>query len=104
MRLNITDRKIVDTGRADSLDGGQPFRAPEVKVVGQDFTVPPPSSDPTGVDQNAPAQSDVGVVRNITLESQDVRIQPDGSAVVDVTLSFDQADGAAKHELRLTKV
>lgn len=101
-KLNTTDRKIINTGGSDS-DSGQQFRTTEVRVVGAEYESPTDQPD-SSTDSPAESGPDIGTVRNVVVEEQDVRIQPDGAAVIDVTLSFEQAENAVRHELRLSKV
>lgn len=100
MTVNQSDRQIVDTGGTSDTS----YRLTDVPVVGVEYT-PPEQTEPSSGTESDPAESsDIGIARNIQIESQVVRIQADGSAVVDVTASFDTADGATKHEVRLSKI
>lgn len=99
--VNTSDRQIVDTGTTESTAGD--FRVPEVLVIGQSLSTSPPESDQSP-DSGTGSTGTIGVPRNIELESQTVRIQPDGSAVIDVELSFEPAEDADKHEIRITKL
>lgn len=105
MRTNTSDRKIVSTGeRALATDE---YRGPEVAVVGADMEVEEDGGDSTDTVDDGdeqPDEQEVGVVRGIIVESQEVRIQPDGSAVIDVVVSFEEATDAVKHELRISKL
>jgi hypothetical protein len=102
--LPLSDRKIIDTGRFSS--GVSVFRTPEVRVVGVEYdavstaapTEPAPPPAETEVDTSLPAPS------NFQVESQTVQIQPDGSARVDVVVSFEAPDEYDRYELRLAKV
>jgi hypothetical protein len=100
---NISDRKIIDTGRGGSALTSD-YRLPEVQIVGAGFDSVPGDVTPSDPPANVSPTPTVGIVRNMAVEEQRVRISPDGSAVVDVVLSFDAADGAAKHELRISKI
>ncbi|MCA1799853.1 MAG: hypothetical protein LC650_00980 [Actinobacteria bacterium] len=96
--VNISDRQVVDTGVGPE---GRDYRVPEVRISGNDIAAPQPV--PEGATESI-VNSDISVPRNIEVESQTVRIQPDGSAVIDVLLSYEEADGATKHEVRLSRV
>ena len=102
-RLNLSDRKIVDTRGGALRDPS--FRLPEVDIVGRgegpsspvgDTATPPPSAPPPS--------SEMGVPTSIRVESRDVRIQKDGSSVIDVVVSYLPAPGARQHEVRITKL
>lgn len=99
--VNISDRKVVDTGTKETT--GVDFRVPEVPIAGQPIVVAPepPEPLPSGGGGSNP---DIDVPRNIQMESQTVRIQPDGSAVIDVELSFEVNDTTIKHDMRITKI
>jgi hypothetical protein len=98
--LNLSDRKIIDTGIGGNALTDPDFRLPEVNIVGH-------GTDLTGGQDKphvgTPTGTEVGVPTEIQLEKQTVRIQPDGSAVVDVILSYLPAQGATKHEMRISK-
>lgn len=100
MPVNDSDRKIVDT-RAPY--GNESYRLTDVPVIGVQ-PVPPQTTEPLPGQDPTVSPGDIGNVRNIALDSQSVRIQPDGSATVDVVLSFEPASGASKHEIRITKL
>jgi len=99
-RTNLSDRKVIDTGRG-SVDNPD-YRLPEVQVVGTGYEVVPDTSD-TAPDPGGDVD-DLGVPRSIQVEEQNMRVQPDGSAVVDVVLSYEEAEGASRHELRISKL
>ena len=98
MAVNISDRQIVDTEEQDS---SVDFRVPAVKISGVEISTPSATPDSSS---ESPDFGGMGVPRNITLESQSVRVQPDGSTVIDVVLSYDEAAGASKHEVRISRV
>jgi len=99
--INISDRQVVDTGAKETSTGD--FRVPEVQVVGKPIVVSPESPEPIS-SGNSGSNSDIEVPRNLQVESQTVRIQPDGSAVIDVEVSFESSDTTIKHEQRITKI
>lgn len=45
----------------------------------------------------------LGVPTNITIVSQDVRVLPNGSALVDVVINIPDVRGATNYEVRITK-
>lgn len=100
MTVNESDRRIVDTGSTSDSS----FRLAEVPVVGVEYSPAETSEPSSGSESEPPDSADVGVVRNIQIESQVVRIQADGSAVIDVTASFETAANASKHEVRSSKI
>lgn len=101
MTVNLSDRKIVDT---NVPDGSTTYRLTDVPVVGVQPAAPQTTEPGPSQGDPSAAPGEVGVVQLITMESQDVRIQPDGSAAVDVVLSFTPASGASRHEVRITKL
>lgn len=101
-RVNESDRKIIST-RGDGLIADPSYRVTDAPVVGVEY-VPARGFESGGDTGGGSANPEIGTVRNIQLESQVVRIQADGSAVIDVTISFESADGADRHEVRLSKV
>lgn len=101
MVTNSSDRKIVQT--RDRGEGE--YRILPIEVIDFDETsgrtvVDVPEEEETSGEE----EDEIGTVRNIQIESQTVKIQPDGSAVIDVVVSFDTASGADEHELRITKI
>lgn len=102
-KTNLSDRKIIDTRGGAIRDPD--FRTPEVKVVGYGSAPRESDNGSTGADPSLPREeSEVGVPRDIEIESQVVRVKSDGSAVVDMVLTYTTADGAARHEMRISKI
>jgi hypothetical protein len=103
--LNLSDRKIIRTRRDGS--GKTDFRLPDVPLVGAEITAAteevPDSGFPS--DPGVPVvDKEVGVPSDLVVEEQLVRVQADGTAVVDVVISYVPADGARSHEMRITKL
>lgn len=103
-RLNTSDRKVIET--TDGALRDPDFRLPEVNIVGYgtdlNQTSPPVVLPPDGTDPDAGV--DLGVPSNIQIERMDVRIQPDGSAVVDLLASYEPAEAARSHEVRISRL
>lgn len=103
-KTNLSDRKIIDTKGGALRDPG--FRTPEVRIVGYGSA---PADNGGGGTQpvdpsNPPRAVEVGVPRDIEVEEQEVRVKSDGSAVVDMVLTYTTADGASRHEMRISKI
>lgn len=103
-RTNLSDRKIINTKGGAIRDPD--FRAPEVLLVGRESgPANPLSGGSTPADpSNPPRTVEVGVPRDIQIEKQEVRVRSDGSAVVDMVLTYTTADGASRHEMRISKI
>lgn len=102
-RINISDRKIVNV-QSGPLRGSE-FRLPGVNIVGYGADVRDVGGEPPGTAPGDPVFSgELGTPSDIQVENMEVRIQPDGSALVDVTFSYTPADGAATHEMRISRL
>jgi len=101
-RVNESDRKIISTRGGEGLIADPSYRVTDAPVVGVEY-VPARGSESGGGSTGGPADPQIGVARNIQIESQSVRIQADGAAVIDVIISFEGAEGASRHEVRLSK-
>lgn len=102
-RINTSDRKIIDT--KSGMQSSPDFRMPEVDIVGYETVV---GDDGEGIVGQEPSdQSDdteMDVPYDIRIEQQQIRIQPDGSAVVDILASYIAAEAAQSHEVRISRL
>jgi hypothetical protein len=105
--MNISDKQVVDTGK----DGSEPFRLPDGNIAGLGFTEPTITTDTgegeeeVGIPQGEGAvSSSMPPPNNLFIDSQTVRIAPDGGAVVDIVLGFDAIEDAVGHEVRISKL
>lgn len=111
MAVSKSDRQIAKTRYDD--DQRRDFRSNEVRVAGRGMHISSDedADDDTGglsgtVDEDREtggARSTIGTVRDIRVEKEVVKQQPDGTSVVDVTFTFEEARGAANHEVRISK-
>lgn len=102
-RISTSDRKIVNTQSGDLR--GSEFRLTGVNIVGYGAEVRDVGGEPPGSAPGDPVFSgELGTPSNIQIENMEVRIQPDGSGLVDVTFSYEPASGASKHEMRISRI
>jgi hypothetical protein len=113
--ISISDRKIVVTGSpAGSLVRERPdYVAIETGEysdgVSDDWGNPtdePITEEPDGsgyVEDLGPDVFKLYPPTDIRVESQTVKIAPDGSSRIDLLLSFEDAPNAIKYEARVTK-
>lgn len=112
-RISINDRQIVvSESSPDSLlrlrpgyiDMARGTESVPVDEFGNPM-VRLPSNDPGGDGGgliSVPSFS-LGTPSNIEVERQAVRVAPDGSAKIDLTVSFLEVAGAIRYEARVTK-
>jgi hypothetical protein len=111
--ISISDRKITITDgtlgnlsrlRPDALDAPQGTLVQSVDEFGNPQVPISTTPDGEGATIDSPELTlSVQPPGNITVEKQEVKVAGDGSAKIDVTLSFDEVDGAANYEARVTK-
>jgi len=101
-KVNTSDRKIVDTQAGALRDPD--FRLPEVNIVGREPSAADGSGGGGTIGDGPRREADVGVPRDIHIESMEVRVLPDGSSVTDIVLSYVPAEGARRHEMRITRL
>lgn len=108
MAVNRSDKQIARTRYDD--DQRRDFRSNEVRVAGRGMHISSDEDADAGSAGTADPGSDteterstIGTVRNIRVEKEFIKQQPDGTSVVDVTFTFEEARGAANHEVRFSK-
>lgn len=83
-----------DSPISDDYDGPDDVAATDEVVATDDVTIPPAD---TAEDSN------LGAPTNLVVTSQTVRFNASGQHVIDITITFDDVNGAVKYESRMAK-